>query len=43
VNGIEHIESKSVQGVALMKLVFHPGVDKHQAMAQLVAPAVKQS
>jgi multidrug efflux pump subunit AcrB len=37
VNGVEHIESKSIQGVALMKLVFHPGVDMNQAMAQLVA------
>src|SRR5215212_9302741 len=24
INGIEHVESKSIQGVALMKLVFHP-------------------
>ena len=34
--GIEHIESKSIQGVALLKLVFHPGTDMNQAMAQVV-------
>ncbi|MBX5495684.1 MAG: efflux RND transporter permease subunit [Bryobacteraceae bacterium] len=37
VTGIEHVESKSIQGVALMKLVFHPGTDMSQAMAQVVA------
>ncbi len=36
ITGIEHIESKSIQGVALMKLVFHPGTDMNQAMAQVV-------
>ena len=25
ITGIEHVESKNIQGVALMKLVFHPG------------------
>ena len=25
ITGIEHVESKSIQGVALMKLVFHEG------------------
>ena len=25
ITGIEHVESKNVQGIALMKLVFHPG------------------
>lgn len=34
--GIEHIESKSIQGVALLKLVFHPGTDMNQAMSQVV-------
>ncbi len=33
VTGIEHVESKSIQGVALMKLVFHPGTDMSQAMS----------
>ncbi len=37
VTGIEHVESKSIQGAALMKLVFHPGTDMSQAMAQVVA------
>ncbi|MBL8138497.1 MAG: efflux RND transporter permease subunit, partial [Acidobacteria bacterium] len=35
-SGIEHIESKSIQGVALLKLVFHPGTDMNQAMSQVV-------
>src|SRR5579863_2305622 len=36
VTGIEHVESKSIQGVALMKLVFHEGTDMSQAMAEVV-------
>jgi multidrug efflux pump subunit AcrB len=36
ITGIEHVESKSVQGVALMKLVFHPGTDMNQAMAETI-------
>jgi multidrug efflux pump subunit AcrB len=36
ITGIEHVESKSAQGVALMKLVFHPGTDMTQAMAETV-------
>jgi len=36
ITGIEHVESKSIQGTALMKLVFHPGTDMSQAMAQVV-------
>lgn len=39
VTGIEHIESKSIQGIALMKLVFHPGTDMNQAMAQVIGYA----
>jgi multidrug efflux pump subunit AcrB len=35
--GIEHVESKSIQGAALMKLQFHPGTDMSQAMAETVA------
>src|SRR3989454_3118252 len=34
--GIEHVESKSVQGVALIKLQFHPGTDMAQAMAETI-------
>src|SRR5579871_5520203 len=36
ITGIEHVESKSIQGAALMKLVFHPDTDMNQAMAQTV-------
>src|SRR3989454_4411071 len=36
VNGIHHVESRNVQGVALMKLFFHPGTDMAQAMAETV-------
>lgn len=36
INGIHHVESKSVQGMALMKLVFHPGTNMAQAMAETV-------
>src|SRR6202048_938274 len=35
--GIEHVESKSIQGTAIMKLQFHPGTDMSQAMAETVA------
>ena len=37
VTGIEHVESKSIQGVALIKLQFHPGTNMSQAMAETVA------
>src|SRR6202049_1011978 len=36
ITGIEPVESKSIQGAALMKLVFHQGTDMAQAMAQTV-------
>ncbi len=36
ISGIEHVESKNIQGAALMKLFFHPGTDMNQAMAQVV-------
>ncbi len=35
--GIEHVESKSIQGASLMKLQFHPGTDMSAAMAEVVA------
>ena len=35
--GIEHIESYSIQGIAMLKLYFHPGTDIAQAMAQVTA------
>src|SRR5579862_9547444 len=37
INGIEHVESKSIQGNALIKLQFHPGTNMAQAMAETVA------
>jgi len=36
ISGIHHVESKNVQGVALMKLFFHPGTNMAQAMAETV-------
>jgi multidrug efflux pump subunit AcrB len=36
VNGIESVESKSIQNTALLKLSFHPGTDMAEAMAQTV-------
>jgi len=37
ITGIEHVESKSIQGVALIKLQFHPGTNMAQATAETVA------
>jgi multidrug efflux pump subunit AcrB len=37
ITGIHHVESKNIQGVALMKLFFHPGTNMAQAMAETVA------
>jgi len=37
ITGIHHVESKNIQGVALMKLFFHPGTNMAQAMAEVVA------
>jgi multidrug efflux pump subunit AcrB len=37
ISGIHHVESKNIQGVALMKLVFHPGTDMAQALAEVVS------
>ncbi len=36
ITGIGHVESKSVQGAALMKLVFHQGTNMSQAMSETV-------
>lgn len=36
VSGIEHVESKNIQGTALMKLFFHPGTNMSQAMAEVI-------
>src|SRR5437762_7560625 len=37
ITGIEHVESKSIQGNAIMKLQFQPGTDMAQAMAETIA------
>src|SRR5579864_8256540 len=37
ITGIQHVESKSIQGAALLALQFHPGTDMSQAMAETVA------
>src|SRR3974390_1859246 len=37
ITGIEHVESKSIQGAALIKLQFYPGTDMSQAMSETVA------
>ncbi len=42
INGIRQIESKSIQGMSLMKLEFHPGTDMAQALSEVVA-AVNRS
>jgi multidrug efflux pump subunit AcrB len=36
ISGIHHVESRNVQGTALMKLFFHPGTDMAQAMAETI-------
>src|SRR5271170_6842484 len=33
-NGIDHVETKNIQNLALVKLYFHPGTDMAQAMAE---------
>src|ERR1700690_4196629 len=37
ITGIEHVESKSIQGAALIKLQFHPGTNMAGAMAEAVS------
>src|SRR3954454_24847713 len=39
--GIDHIESQSIQGMAMMKLYFHPGTDIAQSLAQVTAMAFR--
>lgn len=36
ISGIHHVESRNVQGMALMKLTFHPGTNMAQAMAETI-------
>src|SRR5216684_3108036 len=37
VNGIEHIESESINGIGILKVYFHPGTDVGGAIAQMNA------
>jgi multidrug efflux pump subunit AcrB len=37
ITGIEHVESKSIQGASLVKLQFYPGTDMSQAMSETVS------
>jgi multidrug efflux pump subunit AcrB len=37
ITGIKEVESRSIQGVSLIKLVFYPGSDMSQAIAETVA------
>ena len=36
ISGIHHVESRNVQGTALMKLFFHPDTNMAQAMAETI-------
>ncbi|HEY1191270.1 MAG TPA: efflux RND transporter permease subunit, partial [Gemmata sp.] len=42
VNGVKHVESRNITGMALIKVHFHPGTDMGQATAEVVA-AVNRS
>ena len=37
ITGIEHVESRNIQGASVMKLQFHPGTDMAAALAETVA------
>src|SRR5881275_2709553 len=37
ITGIEHVESRSIQGAAIIKLQFYSGTDMSQAMSETVA------
>src|ERR1700677_3737312 len=39
VDGVQNVESRSIQQMALIKLSFYPGTDMSQAMAEVVAQA----
>jgi multidrug efflux pump subunit AcrB len=41
INGIEHIESESIQGMGMVKLYFRPGTDIPQSLAQVSAMAFR--
>src|SRR3954453_7277378 len=42
ISNIHHVESRNVQGMALMKLFFHPGTNMAQAMPETI-PYVNRS
>lgn len=35
--GIEHVESRNIQGASIMKLQFHPGTDMSAALSETIA------
>jgi len=37
ITGIEHVESKSIQGASIIKLQFHPGMDMSQALSETIS------
>ena len=37
INGIQSVDSKSIQGAALLKLTFHPGTNMSEALAQTIS------
>lgn len=37
INGIQSVESKSIQGASLLKLTFHPGTNMSQAESETIA------
>ena len=37
INGVEHVESRSIQSMVMLKLFFQPGTDMAEATAQTVA------
>src|SRR5438045_5223400 len=39
ITGIDHVESKSIQGAVLMKLVFHEGANMSQALSETIGYA----
>src|SRR6266480_4911897 len=37
ITGIEHVESKSIQGASIIKLVFHEGTNMSQALSETIS------
>jgi multidrug efflux pump subunit AcrB len=37
ITGLDHVESKTIQGIAVVKLVFHPDANMTQALSEVVA------